>query len=99
MRFTENSAFTSSQVATDDILPMTDVSTSTDKKITFANLSAYVATVFAGTFGSATRTIKNTLDYLMEGRIDLDTNAGSATTDGKLYAAIVGLGWQSDVID
>lgn len=34
-----------------------------------------------------------------EGRISLDTAAAPGTTDGDLYAAIVALGWQSDVID
>ncbi len=34
-----------------------------------------------------------------DGRISLDTTAASSTTDGALYAAIVALGWQSDVID
>ena len=34
-----------------------------------------------------------------EGRISLDTTAATGTTDGDLYAAIVALGWQNDVID
>lgn len=34
-----------------------------------------------------------------EGRISLDTTAASSTTDGALYAAIVALGWQNDVIE
>ena len=34
-----------------------------------------------------------------EGRISLNTAAASTTTDGALYAAIVALGWQNDVID
>ena len=29
----------------------------------------------------------------------LDTSAASGTTDGDLYAAIVALGWESDVIE
>lgn len=33
-----------------------------------------------------------------DGIIDLDTTASPGTTDGDLYAAIVALGWQSDVI-
>ena len=31
-------------------------------------------------------------------KLGLDTTAASGTTDGDLYAAIVALGWQSDVI-
>lgn len=34
-----------------------------------------------------------------EGRISLDTTAAAGTTDGDLYAAIVALGWQNDVIE
>ena len=34
-----------------------------------------------------------------EGRISLNTSAATGTTDGDLYAAIVALGWQSDVIE
>lgn len=34
-----------------------------------------------------------------EGLISLNTSAASSTTDGALYAAIVALGWQNDVID
>ena len=34
-----------------------------------------------------------------EGRISLNTSAATGTTDGDLYAAIVALGWQNDVID
>ena len=31
--------------------------------------------------------------------LGLDTTAASGTTDGDLYAAIVALGWQSEVIE
>ena len=34
-----------------------------------------------------------------EGLISLNTSAAPGTTDGDLYAAIVALGWQSDVIE
>lgn len=34
-----------------------------------------------------------------EGRISLDTTAAAGTTDGDLYAAIVALGWEDEVID
>ena len=34
-----------------------------------------------------------------EGLISLNTSAASSTTDGALYAAIVALGWQNDVIE
>lgn len=32
-------------------------------------------------------------------KLGLDTTAASGTTDGDLYAAIVALGWQSEVIE
>lgn len=43
----------------------------------------------------------NTADItnLKAGKIDLDTSAQAGTIDGDLYAAIVALGWESDVID
>ena len=31
-------------------------------------------------------------------KLELDTTAAAGTTDGDLYAAIVGLGWESEVI-
>lgn len=34
-----------------------------------------------------------------DGKIYLNTSAASGTVDGDLYAAIVALGWQSDVIE
>ena len=34
-----------------------------------------------------------------DGYMNLDTTASSGTTDGDLYAAIVALGWDSDVIE
>ena len=34
-----------------------------------------------------------------EGKLSLDTTAATGTTDGDLYAAIVALGWASDVIE
>lgn len=34
-----------------------------------------------------------------EGKLSLDTSAASGTTDGDLYAAIVALGWENDVIE
>ena len=41
----------------------------------------------------------NNVDDLLDGLIDIDTSAASGTTDGDLYAAIVALGWQNDVIE
>lgn len=35
---------------------------------------------------------------LLAGKINLDTSAAPGTIDGDLYAAIVALGWESDVI-
>ena len=35
---------------------------------------------------------------LLDGKINLNTSASPSSVDGKLYAAIVALGWQSDVI-
>lgn len=43
--------------------------------------------------------IENGVYDCSEGRISLDTSAPSSTIDGALYAAIVALGWQDDVID
>ena len=36
---------------------------------------------------------------LLDGKINLDTTAAPGTVDGDLYAALVALGWQNDVID
>lgn len=36
---------------------------------------------------------------LQDGKIDLDTVAAPGTIDGDLYAAIVALGWENDVIE
>lgn len=36
---------------------------------------------------------------LYSGKITLDTTAAAGTTDGDLYAAIVALGWENDVIE
>ena len=38
-------------------------------------------------------------DNSYDGKVSLDTSAQSGTTDGDLYAAIVALGWASDVIE
>ena len=38
-------------------------------------------------------------DNSYDGKVSLDTTASSGTTDGDLYAAIVALGWASDVIE
>ena len=38
-------------------------------------------------------------DNSYDGKVSLDTSAQSGTTDGDLYAAIVALGWDSDVIE
>lgn len=99
MRFSDNSSISASTVATSDIIPMTDVSTGNDYKITMTNLGNYLLTRLTQTFHSASRTVQTCLNNVLDGKIDLDTSAGSTTTDGALYAAIVALGWQSDVIE
>lgn len=38
-------------------------------------------------------------DNSYDGKVALDTSAQSGTTDGDLYAAIVALGWENDVIE
>ncbi len=43
--------------------------------------------------------IENCLSDVDNGKISLDTTAAPGTTDGDLYAAIVALGWQTDVIE
>ena len=99
MRFADNPALASTGVATSDILPMTDVSTGNDAKITMTNLGSYLLTRLSLTFHSVSRTVQTCLNNVLDGKIDLDTSAGSTTTDGALYAAIVALGWDSDVIE
>ena len=51
--------------------------------------------------GLQTDVSENTTDIsnLKEGKLLLDTSAQAGTTDGDLYAAIVALGWDSDVIE
>lgn len=41
----------------------------------------------------------NDIAVLQESKVNLDTTAAAGTTDGDLYAAIVALGWESDVIE
>lgn len=49
----------------------------------------------AGNIASNTADITN----LLAGKIDLDPTAAVGTVDGDLYAAIVALGWENDVIE
>jgi len=99
MRFADNSSIAATTVATSDIVPMTDVSTGNDYKITMTNLGTYLLTRLSLSYHSISRTVQTCLNAVMDGRVDLDTSAGSTTTDGALYAAITALGWTSDVID
>lgn len=48
-----------------------------------------------------TQVTTNTADVanLLDGKVDINTSASAGTTDGDLYAAIVALGWESDVIE
>ena len=48
-----------------------------------------------------TQVTTNTADVenLLDGKVDINTSASTGTTDGDLYAAIVALGWQNDVIE
>lgn len=48
-----------------------------------------------------TQVTTNTADVanLLDGKVDINTSASPGTTDGDLYAAIVALGWESDVIE
>lgn len=48
-----------------------------------------------------TQVTTNTADVanLLDGKVDINTSASTGTTDGDLYAAIVALGWESDVIE
>lgn len=50
---------------------------------------------------NATNITTNTTDIaiLLAGKVDLDTTAAAGTTDGDLYAAIVALGWEAEVIE
>lgn len=45
------------------------------------------------------KTITNKWVDMTTPKIYLDPSAASGTTDGDLYAAIVALGWESDVIE
>ena len=51
------------------------------------------------TFEQLADVLPVSIDELSEGLLNLDTSAPSGTTDGDLYAAIVALGWDSDVIE
>lgn len=48
-----------------------------------------------------TQVTTNTADVadLLDGKVDINTSASPGTTDGDLYAAIVALGWDDDVIE
>lgn len=48
-----------------------------------------------------TQVTTNTADVanLLDGKVDINTSASAGTTDGDLYAAIVALGWENDVIE
>lgn len=46
-----------------------------------------------------TATDKTNWTNSYNGKVSLDTTAAAGTTDGDLYAAIVALGWDSDVIE
>lgn len=48
-----------------------------------------------------TQVTTNTADVanLLDGKVDINTSASTGTTDGDLYAAIVALGWETDVIE
>lgn len=49
--------------------------------------------------GGITSTDITNWDNSYDGKVSLDTSAQSGTTDGDLYAAIVALGWENDVIE
>lgn len=51
--------------------------------------------------GTSESARSNALTVAWDGNVELalDTTAASGTTDGDLYAAIVALGWQNDVIE
>lgn len=51
------------------------------------------------TFDQIADVLPLAIDELSDGMLELDTTAPSGTVDGDLYAAIVALGWQNDVIE
>ena len=55
---------------------------------------------YAGSSGTSDAYRSNAIAITWDGDIELalDVNAASSTIDGKLYAAITALGWESDVI-
>lgn len=63
-------------------------------------IGAQVTTNVSDISTNATNISTNTtnISNLLAGKINLDTTASAGTIDGDLYAAIVALGWESDVI-
>ena len=63
-------------------------------------IGAQVTTNVADIATNASNISTNTtnISNLLAGKINLDTTAAAGTIDGDLYAAIVALGWESDVI-
>lgn len=65
MRFTDNAAITTDNMATDDILAGTDVSASADKKFSLANLANWFLNKFTGlSLAGSQQTVKSALDSL-----------------------------------
>ena len=55
--------------------------------------------IFKSAVLAIARTISDTWVSITDMKCNLNTSAASGTVDGDLYAAIVALGWQSDVIE
>lgn len=55
--------------------------------------------IFKSAVLAIARTISDTWVSITDMKCNLDTSAASGTVDGDLYAAIVALGWQNDVIE
>lgn len=65
------------------------------------SIGAQVTTNVSDISTNATNIATNTTNIakLLAGKVDLDTTAAAGTTDGDLYAAIVALGWEAEVIE
>lgn len=94
MRFTDNAAITTDNMATDDILAGTDVSASADKKFSLANLANWFLNKFTGlSLAGSQQTVKSALDSLNSNLMHLDLGVAipngadldSYTTVGTYY--------------
>lgn len=96
MRFTDNAAITTDNMATDDILAGTDVSASADKKFSLANLANWFLNKFTGlSLAGSQQTVKSALDSLNSNlivpptaaRISVNSDLNDYKTEGVFGVA------------